>query len=472
MCGPAVQREPLVRGPEVMCRKGFMPIPQGPFTGRSVTDLARELRDRKTTSVDLVEQALGAVAVLDPALNAFVTVDAGGALEAARRADEELSGGGDRGPLHGLPVAVKDMIMVAGVPATMGSRHFAGYVPEADAACVTALREAGAVVVGKTTTHEFAYGPTGDRSATGPSRNPWDPERMSGGSSGGSGAAVAAGMVPLALGTDTGGSVRIPAAVCGIAGFKPAYDAIPADGVFPLSTTLDHVGVLAGTPGDCLIAYRHLAGDGGGPGREGTEPVRVAWLDPGSLFDGDPRVTRTVRAASGAADEVRLSEEVAAELRETYLAIQSCETAAVHAERLERAPELFDAEVLERLRAAAELPGWRYVRALEARRRLAGTVGALFERHDVLALPAVPIVAPPVGAREMEVDGRSVAVRPALLALTSPWNVLGFPALTVPAGTVDGLPVGLQLVCRPGDEPLLFEAAARADAARTARTAG
>ncbi|MEU8394912.1 amidase [Nonomuraea sp. NPDC048892] len=451
-----------------------MPIPQGPFTGRTVTDLARELRDRKTTSVDLVEQALGAVAVLDPALNAFVTVDAGGALAAARRADEELSGGGDRGPLHGVPVAVKDLIMVAGVPATMGSRHFAGYIPDTDAACVTRLREAGAIIVGKTTTHEFAYGPTGDRSATGASRNPWDPARMSGGSSGGSGAAVAAGMVPLAIGTDTGGSVRIPAALCGIAGFKPAYDAIPADGVFPLSATLDHVGVLAGTPDDCLIAYRHLARDGGAV-KEGTGPVRVAWLDPGVVFDGDPRVTRTVRAvaasvsgaASGAADEVRLAEEVVAELRETYLAIQSCETAAVHAERLERAPELFDDEVLERLRVAAELPGWRYVRALEARRRLAETVGALFERHDVLALPSVPIVAPPVGAREVEVDGRAVAVRPALLALTSPWNVLGFPALTVPAGTVDGLPVGLQLVCRPGDEPLLFEAAARAGSAPT-----
>ncbi|WP_346106997.1 amidase, partial [Nonomuraea maheshkhaliensis] len=347
-----------------------MPIPQGPFTGRTVTDLARELRDRKTTSVDLVERALGAVAVLDPALNAFVTVDAGGALAAARRADEELSGGGDRGPLHGVPVAVKDLIMVAGVPATMGSRHFAGYVPDADAACVTRLREAGAIIVGKTTTHEFAYGPTGDRSATGASRNPWDPARMSGGSSGGSGAAVAAGMVPLAIGTDTGGSVRIPAALCGIAGFKPAYDAIPADGVFPLSATLDHVGVLAGTPDDCLLAYRHLARDGGGAVREGTGLVRVAWLDPGAVFDGDPRVTRTaapvaasVAAASGAADEVRLSEEVVAELRETYLAIQSCETAAVHAERLERAPELFDDEVLERLRVAAELPGWRYGRA-------------------------------------------------------------------------------------------------------------
>ncbi|MEV4174099.1 amidase [Nonomuraea sp. NPDC049709] len=435
------------------------PFP-GPFTGRTVTELARDLRDGRATSVDLVEQALGAVAALDPALNAFVTVDAAGALQAARRADAELAGGTDRGPLHGVPVAVKDLIMVAGLPATMGSRHFAGYVPDADAECVARLRAAGAIIVGKTTTHEFAYGPTGDRSATGPSRNPWDPARMSGGSSGGSAAAVAAGIVPLAVGTDTGGSVRIPAALCGVAGFKPAYGAIPTDGVFPLSQSLDHVGVLAGDRESCLIAHRCLSGDAGHP-RESAGAVRVAWLDPAELFDGDPRVTAAVRAVAGAAEEVRLPEGAAEELRETYAAIQSCETAAVHAERLAGAPELFDPEVLERLRVASDVPGWRYVRAMEARARLAGAAGALFEGHDVLALPTVPITAPPIDSRETEVEGRTVAVRPALLALTSPWNVLGLPALTVPAGTVDGLPVGLQLVCRPGHEPLLFEAAAR-----------
>ncbi|MFB4274265.1 amidase [Nonomuraea sp. MTCD27] len=435
------------------------PFP-GPFTGRTVTELARDLRDGRATSVDLVERALGAVAALDPALNAFVTVDAAGALQAARRADAELAGGTDRGPLHGVPVAVKDLIMVAGLPATMGSRHFAGYVPDADAECVARLRAAGAIIVGKTTTHEFAYGPTGDRSATGPSRNPWDPARMSGGSSGGSAAAVAAGIVPLAVGTDTGGSVRIPAALCGVAGFKPAYGAIPTDGVFPLSRSLDHVGVLAGDHESCLIAHRRLSGDAGHP-RDGAGGVRVAWLDPAELCDGDSRVTAAVRAVAGAAEEVRLPEGAAEELRETYAAIQSCETAAVHAERLAGAPELFDPEVLERLRVASDVPGWRYVRAVEARARLAGAAGALFAGHDVLALPTVPITAPPIDSRETEVEGRTVAVRPALLALTSPWNVLGLPALTVPAGTVDGLPVGLQLVCRPGHEPLLFEAAAR-----------
>ncbi|WP_406675384.1 amidase [Nonomuraea sp. N2-4H] len=438
-----------------------MPIPPGPFIGRTLARLAQDLRDGRTTSTDLTEQALGAAAALDPALNAFVTVDGTGALEAAKAADDELAAGRDRGPLHGIPVAVKDLIEVAGLPATMGSRHFTGYVPGRDAACVARLREAGAVIVGKTTTHEFAYGPTGDRSANGASRNPHDTGRMSGGSSGGSGAAVAAGIVPLALGTDTGGSVRIPSALCGVAGFKPAYDAISADGVFPLSRSLDHVGVLAGDADSCLTAYRCLTGD---EVPERAEDARVAWLDASDLFAGDPEVVAVARAAAGSAGEppeVRLPEGFAEEVLRTYRTIQSCEAVAVHAERMERAPELFGEEVLERLRGAAQVPGCRYVRAVQDRERLIAAAGALFEHHDVLALPTAAITAPPIDRREVALGSETVPVGVALLSLTCPWNVLRFPALTVPAGTVAGLPVGLQLVSRPGDEALLFSAARR-----------
>ncbi|MFG1943878.1 amidase [Nonomuraea sp. NPDC048826] len=433
-----------------------MTTPLGPFSGRTLDELGHDLRAGRTTAGELAREALDAVAALDPALNSFTSVDADGALAAAREADRELAAGTDRGPLHGIPVGVKDLIEVAGLPATMGSRHFAGHVPGTDAAVVTRLRAAGAVIVGKTTTHEFAYGPTGDCSATGPSRNPWDPERMSGGSSGGSAAAVAAGLVPLAIGTDTGGSVRIPAALCGIAGLKPAYGAIPADGVFPLARSFDHVGVLARTAAECFLAYRVLSGRELG---ESHRPLRVAWLDPSPLHVCDPEVVRVASEAAGVTEKVALPREVADAFRDVYVTIQSAEAADVHAERVAAAPELFQPDVLDRIRGAMDVPAWRYVRAVAELPRLAEAAEELFEGRDVLALPTVPLTAPPLGAREAVLDGRTIAVRAALLALTCPWNVLGYPALSVPAGTAGGLPVGLQLVCRPGDEHLLAAAA-------------
>jgi aspartyl-tRNA(Asn)/glutamyl-tRNA(Gln) amidotransferase subunit A len=452
------------------------PFPGAPPGGPpTISDLARALRDGRTTATGLLHRTLDAIAALDPLLNAFVTVDAAGAETAARRADRELAGGADRGPLHGVPVAVKDIVPVAGLPSTMGSRHFTGHIAADDAACVRLLRRAGAVVVGTTTTHEFAYGPTGDRSANGASRNPHDPARMSGGSSGGSATAVAAGMVPLAIGTDTGGSVRIPAALCGVTGFKPAYAAIPADGVFPLSRTLDHVGIITRTAQDALTAYRALV-PAGRPARDGT--ARVGWLAAPASAACDPRVARAARdaleAGIGPVGEVRTppwdDPSTWDRLRAAFSAVQGCEAAAVHADRMTGEPDLFDPEVLARLRDAAAIPGWTYVRAMAARERFIAETGALFERYDVLALPTVPITAPRLGERTVRVDGAPVHVRDALLSLTSPWNLLGLPALSVPAAPVGGLPTGLQLVTRPGAEHLLFATAASVTASTSDHT--
>ncbi len=221
------------------------PVHVGPFHGQSVVTLAKDLRAGTLTCVQMTQAALDSIERLNPTLNAFVHVDAAVALAQARKADALLAQGIDLGPLHGIPVAIKDNIDTFDHVTTYGSAHFAGFRPSRDALCVQRLREAGAVILGKTLTHEFAYGPTGDRSLQGAARNPWDATCITGGSSAGSAAAVASGMVPLALGTDTGGSIRIPAALCGAVGFKPSFASVPLDGVFPLSRSLDHVGPIA-----------------------------------------------------------------------------------------------------------------------------------------------------------------------------------------------------------------------------------
>jgi aspartyl-tRNA(Asn)/glutamyl-tRNA(Gln) amidotransferase subunit A len=269
----------------------------GFFAAHTAAGLAADLRAGRLTPADLVDHAFADAARLG-SLNAFVTLDEPGARAAARRAAEELAAGVDRGPLHGIPVAVKDLVDTAGLRTTMGSRHFADHVPELDAECVRLLREAGAVVVGKTVTHEFAYGPTGDRSAHGPARNPYRPSAMSGGSSAGSAVAVAAGIVPLAVGTDTGGSVRIPAACCGVTGLRPTYGAVAVDGVFPLSPTLDAVGPIARTVDDCRLMWHAL---GGKPDAR-APAARIGWVRP--WHPTDPAVADIARRLVPGADEV------------------------------------------------------------------------------------------------------------------------------------------------------------------------
>lgn len=421
--------------------------------------LAEALRAGDTTAEALTRRALDCVAERNSDIGAFAAVDAEGAAKAARRADTELADGIDRGPLHGIPVAVKDLIDVAGLPATRGSAHFTGYVAKEDADCVRRLRAAGAVIIGTTVTHEFGYGPTGDRSLHGPSRNPHDPRRMSGGSSGGSAAAVAAGMVPVALGTDTGGSARIPAALCGIAGYKPEFGRVPTNGVFPLAPSLDHVGVLAATARDCRLAVEALAPQH--PTQhlvEGTV-ARIGWLEAEPQEPVAPDVADLARGALAEHHVTSVVYDGLDRMHRAFAAIQTSEAFATHADRVRDRPELFDAEVLNRLQSASDTQGWRYVRALREREAVRTQMSSLLQRFGLLASPTVGITAPLLNQREVTISGSSHAVRNTLLALTSPWNLLGFPALSVPAGAVNQLPVGVQLVCLPGREALLFAVA-------------
>lgn len=438
----------------------------GYFRDRDISSLAADLRDGRTTSVELVEQSLAAIARLNPILNAFTTVQPDAALANAREADADLARGLDRGPLHGIPVSVKDLVDVKGQITTSGSAVHPDRPAATDAVCIRRLRAAGAVIVGKNVLHEFAYGATGDRSSHGASRNPWNTNKISGGSSGGGAVATAAGLVPLAVGTDTAGSVRVPAALCGVVGFKPAYGAISVEGVRPLATSLDHVGVFARTATDAALGYAVMAGR---TLRPHSDAPRVAWIDPTCIGPTDTSIVATVRRALGRAGIATDHTELpfpAGELFSVLSVLQASEAYTEHIDDLADHEPDIDPEVVERLVRGRDMPAWRYVRADRTRDMLRAATAGLLSQFDVLAMPTVPTVATDIGQRAHRIDGHAVEVRSALLSLTCPWNLTGHPALSVPAGTVSGLPVGLQLIAAPGSEHLIFDLAERVERAQ------
>lgn len=441
----------------------------------TLAELARAFEGKRLSPVEVVRAVLERIEAAEE-LNAFVTVTAERALEDAREAEGGIFAGRYRGPLHGVPVGVKDMISTKGIRTTMGSAFFEEHVPREDAAVVERLREAGAVVVGKTSTHEFAYGTTGDRSRFGPARNPHDPTRITGGSSSGSGAAVAADLLYGALGTDTGGSIRIPAALCGVAGMKPTFGRVSKRGVFPLAWTLDHAGPLTRTVEDNALMLNALAG------HDPEDPYSAA-------RDAEDFARDIDRGVSGGAVGVpagfyyeRLESEVAARVAEAAEVFRSlgaqvrevevsflqesldaqrlvlaAEAYAVHEERFLREPEKFDDEVRERIRAGMEPRAHEYLDARRTRLLSLDAFARVFEEVDVLLAPTVPIAATEVGQRETVVGGEAVSVRSELNRLTGPTNLNGLPSLSVPCGwTAAGLPVGIQFIGRPFDEATLY----------------
>lgn len=441
------------------------PSHAGYFCGQSVVELAERLRAGSLTSIELTRAALDSIERLNPTLNAFVQVDAPVALAQARKADQLFAQGVDLGPLQGIPVAVKDNIDTFDYVTTYGSAHFEGHQPSCDALCVQRLREAGAVIVGKTLTHEFAYGPTGDRSLQGAARNPWDSRCMTGGSSAGSAAAVASGMVPLALGTDTGGSIRIPAALCGVVGFKPSFASVSLEGVFPLSASLDHVGPIANNVEDARLLFEVIAAREVAPAPE-ARPLRVGWISAGSFGPVDAEVDRQVyhvalQMFGDALQPVGDLAPLAAAMKDTLLTLQRAEAYDVHAERMLEAPQLFDQEVRERLELSQEVRGWQYIRAQAAQAQFKAAMAQIFEHFDFLLSPSVPITATAVDAREVRVGAQSIDVRAAVLSHTSAWNLTGLPAISLPAGQVRGMPVGLQVIGAIGEDDRLLQEMAR-----------
>jgi aspartyl-tRNA(Asn)/glutamyl-tRNA(Gln) amidotransferase subunit A len=445
-----------------------------------MTELARLIATKAVSPVEVVRAHLERIDARDRELRAYITVCADAALEAARRAEAALMAGGPLGPLHGVPYGLKDLYDTAGVRTTGGSRIFADRVPATDATVVRRLAEAGAIVLGKLNMVEFAYGPEGLNPHYGHARNPWDraAHRIAGGSSSGSGVAVAAGLAPGALGSDTGGSIRIPASLCGITGLKPTYGRVSRAGVLPLAWSMDHVGPMTRSAADCALMLAAMAGYDPTDASSSVLPVPdylaaltgdVRGVRVGLLRGFVDAATPVVRAAVEAAaatlagagaviDDVTLAR--ADLVPAASLAVVGAEALAYHAGLLRTRAADYDPDIARRLRVSAFIGGAHYVRGQQARALVRDEIDAALARRDVLLAPSTPMVAPMLDERQVTLGDGAADVRSALLRFTRPFNVSGHPAGAVPCGfTEGGLPIGMQLVGRPFDEATVLRVA-------------
>ena len=434
------------------------------LTTLSLLDASALVRARKVSPVELATACLARIARLNPILNAFITVTAESALQQARAAEAEIGQGKWRGPLHGVPLALKDIIDTAGVRTTAASALFKDRLPEQDADVVQRLNAAGAVLLGKLNLHEFAYGGTSITSHFGAVHNPWKPDHIAGGSSGGSGAAVAAGLCFGALGTDTGGSIRLPAAHCGIVGLKPTFGRVSTRGVLPLSWSLDHVGPMARTVADAAAMLQAIAGyDPQEPASvDRPVPDYAAVLEqkasalrigvPREYFESlHPEVETAVTAALAALKTLTASVQDApfSVKSDDRTTIRAAEAYAYHASSVAKSPGLYQPETLARIRVGADVGAVAYIEAKRRLEQARRTESDVFKRVDLLVTPTV--VMPPTAIATTPSDDapriRNVA----------PFNFYGYPALSLPCGfTKDGLPIGLQIVAAPWREASLI----------------
>ena len=439
----------------------------------SIRSLSEAYRAGTLSPVAETRACLEKIEGMGRSLNCFITVLGESAIKAAEESERRHRAGTPLGPLDGVPIAVKDVFYISGVRCTAGSRILADNVAGYDAPVVRSLKEQGAVLVGTTNMHEFAAGVTSDNPHFGPVKNPWDPDRVAGGSSGGSAVAVATGMAAGGLGTDTAGSVRIPAALCGIIGFKPTYGRVSRLGVIPLAASLDTVGVLARGAWDAGALLQVITGHDRHDLTTVDVPVpdyvealsspfsgaRVGVVRPYFHDDIDPRVEENFEAFSSRLRQIGCTLGEAdlgpvQEVSDKWLVIRRAEATAFHKEWLDSAPELYGADVRTLLELGRDIRAVDYVNAINSRPAVIERFSQAMDRFDFLIAPTTSIPAPKIGQTVTTISGRELSVYSALNRLTLPFNYVGFPAASVPSGLVDGLPLGVQVIGK------LFEEAA------------
>jgi aspartyl-tRNA(Asn)/glutamyl-tRNA(Gln) amidotransferase subunit A len=445
----------------------------------SAGELSRLVQRKELSPVEIIDAHLDRIAATDGVLNSFITLLPEQARAAARRAESQIQAGRYLGPLHGIPVGLKDLFNTGGVRTTSGSRIFDNFVPEQDCTVAARFQQAGAILLGKLNMHQFAYGPTGENADYGHMHNPWDPERITGGSSGGSGSATAAGQCTITMGSDTGGSVRIPASLCGIVGHKPTYGLVSRHGLTPLSWCLDHPGPMVRTVEDAALTLNAIAGYD--PNDVATTRMEVP--DYTKALTGEVRGLRIgvvkeyfeapldLQVGEAVQLAISLLEELGATVSQVSLpmyrhsqvisgTILMAEAAAYHRDLLARDGDQLYPPIRLRLEAGLFISAADYLRAQQARSEFNREARRLLDEVDLLAGPTEPVTAPMLLETQVEVGEETMGTTAALTQYTRPYNITGFPAITVPCGFSDqGLPIGLQLAGRSFDDQTVLRAA-------------
>jgi aspartyl-tRNA(Asn)/glutamyl-tRNA(Gln) amidotransferase subunit A len=435
------------------------------LAAKSIGELSLLLRNKHLSPVELTDAVLANVEAYDGQINAYISVEADKARRMAAAAELEIQSGNYRGALHGIPMALKDILYFKDEKATMGSKIHEDFIAGYDATVVSKLKAAGVTFTGKLNMHEYAWGATTTNPHYGACRNPWDLTKIPGGSSGGSGAAVAADMAIASLGTDTGGSIRIPAASCGIIGLKPTHGRISKFGCFPLSWSLDHIGPMTKTVYDAALLLEILAGFDPQDPTSADRPAKnyshllnedvkglVIGIEESYFFKNvDNRVNEAVRGVlqqleklGARLEPIRIPSLAQAEFAE--LVTITTEASAIHHDNLIKQPEKFGEDVRFLLEVGELMSGVDYVQAQQIRRKLDNDFAEAFKQVDVLITPTLPFLSPEIGASTVDINGQSLSFLDEVIRFTGPGNLTGLPALSIPCGVRDGLPVGLQIM--------------------------